>query len=283
MMSVVPFFVIYVLSDIVAFLLCHVVRYRRKVLYDNLSRSFPEMDQRTLRKVARRAYVNVSDLLLEGLKGLSMSRRSLHERYKVLNNEVVNNLIAEGKSVILAGSHYNNWEWGVISLCTWFDAPMIGIYKPVSNRYIESYLNKLRSRLGLILYSTKETRRSFEDYLDKQAVYIMLGDQNPPNSKSAHWVDFLHRKTAWLHGIDTLSRTYNYAVVYYAVRRIKRGYYEIDISTVEKNPGTLFPQQITEQLVDKLKRSIDEDPANWLWTHKRWKHTYNDGNRDKGI
>lgn len=266
----VPFRLLRGLADGLAFLL-YQFGYRRAVVTDGLRQCFPEKSKDELRVLTRKTYRNLADVTLESLKGITMSFPALHRHYRPVNPEVVNDWLASGRSIILAGSHCNNWEWGVIMIASWLQGQTIGVYKPMSNKLIERWTNARRGRYGLILKSTKEAFASVEQYRDKPAVFLMLADQSPSNRKRAHWTYFFGRPTAWLHGVDEIARRNDYPVVYYEVLRVRRGFYEIVFSTLVAEPAGEAPGGITARYVEKLENQIRRQPEDWLWSHKRWK------------
>ncbi len=185
-----PFWVLYLQSDIIFFLLYRVFGYRKKVVWQNLRNSFPEKSDQELKKMMKGFYENLSDITIEGIKGLSMNKKSLLKRYKVANPEILNQFYEQNKSVIAIASHYCNWEWGVLCLSLQFKHKSVGLYKPLSNKYIDAYMRKTRAAWGMNLVSIQETSRFFEKNKSETSIYFMIADQSPSNTKDAYWVDF---------------------------------------------------------------------------------------------
>ncbi|MEN8120307.1 MAG: lysophospholipid acyltransferase family protein [Bacteroidota bacterium] len=275
-----PFPVLYIFSDVIFFLLFQVFGYRKKVVLDNLKKSFPKKSDSELKKITKGFYKNLSDVMIESLKGLSMSKKTLLQRYKVLNPEMTNKYYEQNKSVIAIASHYCNWEWGVLCLSLQFKHKSVGLYKPISNKYIDNYIRKTRANWGMNLVSIQETSRFFEKNKSEVSIYYMIADQSPSNIKDAYWVDFLNQDTACLHGPENYSKKYNLPVVYGHVERVKRGYYEISISNVETNPKEKAHGEITQAYMKILENYILKKPENWLWSHKRWKKNRSDINKN---
>ncbi len=266
-----PFWVLYLQSDIIFFLLYRVFGYRKKVVWQNLRNSFPEKSDQELKKMMKGFYENLSDITIEGIKGLSMNKKSLLKRYKVLNPEILDQFYVQNKSVIAIASHYCNWEWGVLCLSLQFKHKSVGLYKPLSNKYIDAYMRKTRAAWGMNLVSIQETSRFFEKNKSETSIYFMIADQSPSNIKDAYWVDFLNQDTACLHGPENYSKKYDLPVVYGHVERVKRGYYSISISLVEPNSNEKASGEITKAYMKILEDYILKKPENWLWSHKRWK------------
>ena len=267
-----PFFVIYGLADVLYVVLRYVLRYRKTVMLNNLKGCFPEKSEAEINKILGDAYHNLADITIEGVKGLTMSAADLRTRYHIKNPEIVLPHLDATPRGILTGGHYNNWEWGVLGWSLWFEPQVVGIYKPLTNKYLEQWLNKKRSTYGMYLAATYETRKALEAHEGQQSLFVLMGDQSPSNMKTTHWVDFLGRETAWLHGVGTLARTYNMPIFYLETQRIKRGYYESEVHELCLNPLEHSPEDISKIYANFLEQIILKNPSPWLWSHKRWKH-----------
>lgn len=268
-----PFRLLYGLSDGVAFLLRAVVGYRSAVVYDNLRRAFPEKTEAEIKKIARASYRNLTDVTLETLKSYTMPLAEIQRRCPPINPELVNQYLDQGQSVILAGSHYNNWEYTGISMPPVFHGDTVTAFKPISNKLIDRYVNWTRARTGMVLISMDSTFAVIRQREREQqrSVYVLLSDQSPSSKKSAHWVDFLGRDTASLPGLDVLARKFKLPVLYYHVRRLRRGFYEVEYFEICANPAEAAETDITRDYARRLETIIREQPENWLWSHKRWK------------
>ena len=269
----IPFPLLYGLSNGLAFLLRAVVRYRTTVVYDNLRRAFPEKPEAEIKQIARASYRNLTDVTLETLKSYTMPLAEIQRRCPPVNPELVNRYLDRGQSVILAGSHYNNWEYTGISMPPAFHGTTVTAFKPIANKLIDTYVNWTRARTGMVLISMDSTFAVIRQREREQqpSVYILLSDQSPSSRKSAHWVDFLGINTASLPGPDVLARKFRMPVLYYHVRRLRRGFYEVEFSELSTDPATAGEMEITQAYARRLETFIREQPANWLWSHKRWK------------
>ncbi|MEZ5057622.1 MAG: hypothetical protein R2879_11375 [Saprospiraceae bacterium] len=267
----IPFSALYKVSNGVAWLLYKGLGYRREVIKSNLQKCFPDYPEDKIDQMVWEAYLNLSDIVVEVAKSLSMPIEKVKERYVCLNPEVVNEAIQSGKSVILSGYHYNNWEWGVQTLGMSILPPFYGINKGMSNKLIDKYINKIRVRGNMILVETKEFVSFLKENHDKPGTYVLLGDQNPSNHKRMHWVDFFGIDTACPSGIDYLARKYDFPVYHFDVRRVKRGRYEITFLPLCLEPRETKEGEITEMVMKHLEEMITEYPPSWLWSHKRWK------------
>lgn len=271
--ALLPFFLLYLLSDLLAFLFCRVFGYRRKIVIKNLKLCFPDKSEKEINRLLPKIYRNVSDNILEGIKAFSMTRKQIVKRHKIINPEVLNDFYESKKSIIAVTGHYGNWEWGSLSPGLQTDFKIVGLYKPLSNKLIDMFVRWSRERFGTVLGSIKETSEIFKNHQNEITSFLMAADQSPGKKylKSAYWINFLGRDTAFLHGPEKYAKTNNYPVIYIDVQRKKRGYYEIELSILAQNPQELEDGEITTRFAQKLESVILSNPANWLWTHNRWK------------
>ncbi len=267
----VPFRVVYVLSDGLAFFLYRILGYRKKVVFDNLRRSFPEKNDAELTEIARRFYQNLTDITLESIKLFTISLAEATRRAPPRNPELLNKYLDQGQPVILCGSHYNNWEITGLSMPLAFNGTTITAFKPLTNKILDRYLNANRSRATMEMVAMNDLFSTMRKRGKEPVVFILLSDQSPSSPKSAHWVPFLGQETASLPGADVLARKFNFPVLYYDTQRLRRGFYEVHFSELWPDPTTAQEGDISRAYARQLEQIIRHDPANWLWSHKRWK------------
>ncbi|MEL6866516.1 MAG: lysophospholipid acyltransferase family protein [Bacteroidota bacterium] len=269
--SILPFSLIYWLSDLLYVLLYRIWGYRQVVVRQNLQRAFPQYSTEERQEIERNFYRHFCDILLESIKGLSLSEASLHQRYRYTNPELIDQYCQQYGACILTGSHCGNWEWGVLSFPLWVEARVLGIYKPLSNPLLNQYLMALRERFGLHLSAMSDTGRAIVQYQNQATVFVFIADQSPSSIPHAYWIPFLNQDTAFIHGPGKIAHSRNYPVLFFAIRRVKRGYYEVDFELLTDQAKRLHPKAITELYAQRLEVQIRQQPAEWLWTHKRWK------------
>ncbi len=269
--SLLPYWLLYLLSDFLYFLLYLILSYRKKVVFNNLRNSFPEKSKQELKKIMRNFYRHLCDIVVESIKGFTISEKALRKRLIIKNPELSNNFSEKGKSIIFVGGHYNNWEICAQAFAMYSNHKCIGIYKPLSNKFFNQKFSKSRSRYGLHLISMKQTKKSFKEESKPRAI-VFGSDQNPANPKRAHWVQFLNQDTAVLFGVEKYSKEYNWPVIFVSISKVRRGYYEVEYSLITDNPTKQPHGKITEDFTKKLEKDIINQPQYWLWSHKRWKH-----------
>ena len=273
LVGLLPFPLLYKFSDFLSFFLRKVIRYRKAVIMDNLVSSFPGLGKEGIRGIEKRFYVNLSDVILEGIKAFTMTKEQVLARHRILNPEIMDTYFDAGQGVIIVTGHYGNWEWGALSPPLQIPYKFVAFYKPLKNKQFDKFVRMNRSRFGTYLSPIRETTRTFDNYRGQPVVYLMAADQSPSNREMAYWVSFLGRDTAFLHGPEKHARINNYPVVFAAIRRVKRGFYELELSKLVEDPSRLPDGEITRRFAEQLELLITEDPANWLWSHKRWKLT----------
>lgn len=267
--SKLPFWGIYLLSDILygAF---RVFPYRKKVIEGNIRRSFPEKSDKEIDTLVNQFYRHFTDILAEGIKNLSISREELQKRYRIKNPEVMQKLYEQKKSVLLVSGHYNNWEWLITSQNFLFPHQAMGIGMPLTSKFWDKKVNERRERFGMIVVHSKNFREKIKEQMHPTAI-LTLSDQSPGDARKSYWMEFLNQQTAVLFGAEQMAHEYGFAVVFYHTRKIKRGHYEMELQLITDNPTTMKWGEITEAHTHLLEKAILEQPAFWLWSHKRWK------------
>jgi Kdo2-lipid IVA lauroyltransferase/acyltransferase len=271
LIGLIPFRVLYIFSDLIRLLLHKIVGYRKKVIIQNLKGSFPSLSEQEIAQIVRSVYKNLADVTVESIKGFAMNGRQVRDRYEILNVELIENFLAQGRSIIALPAHFNNWEWGSLAPGLYTKYPIIALYKPLSNKYIDSYLRKSRSKFGTTLSSIYLTAFTFRSNNGIPSIYVLAADQSPSNAGKSYWVNFMGRKTAFLHGPEKYARMYNMPVLYADVQRVKRGFYTLNLSVITDNPAELDDGEITKAYAAKLEEAIRKSPGSWLWSHRRWK------------
>lgn len=269
--AITPFFILYLFSSFLAFLIGAVIKYRYKVIYQNLSNSFPELNEKEKKKIIKKVYLNISDIAVESIKSFTMSKKQIRKRLIVLNPELLNDLHKLSQGVIGVTGHYANWEWAALASSMYLKHIPVGFYKPLSNKHIDQYLKRNRGKNGMHLCSIYVTAISFENYRNQPAFFAMVGDQSPSNANKAYWLDFLNQKTACLHGPENYAKLYNLPVVFLDIQRQKRGHYTVELSKITDKPQEEIASEITRIYMQKLEEVIRKKPEDWLWSHRRWK------------
>jgi len=232
----IPIRLLYILSNLCAFVVKRIIKYRYKTITKNLQNSFPNKSRKGLSQIKNKFYRNLCGVFLESFKGSSLSTEELFERYKCLNPELANSYFEKRQSIIFALSHYANWEWGVNVAGVTFLHDAISFYKPLSNRFIDKYIHDQRENRGMALYPVHKSKFIFRSEHRMPRAYFLISDQNPSNARKAYWVNFLNQETACLHGIESYAVLFNLPVIYLDIQRVRRGFYTIELKVICDDP-----------------------------------------------
>lgn len=271
--SILPFRLLYAVSDFLFILMYHVFRYRKQTVKDNLRLVFPEKSDLEIKIITKKFFHHFCDMILESIKSMNISLESMKARYTFKNLDIIKNFEKQNKSIVLMCAHYGSWEW-IFILQTYTTHRGYGIYKRLQNKYFDRLVKSIRARYNSYLITTKETFSVLED-AKKKGILSMNGfasDQSPKKHKAHHWNEFMGIKVPVHTGAEMLAKKLDMPIVFFAVERIKRGYYQATFQTLAENPTDFKDYEITDQFLKLVETQIHEAPEYYLWTHKRWKH-----------
>lgn len=269
-----PFWLIWVLSDIFYVFIFYVARYRRKTVHENLTNSFPKKSPKEIRVITKKFYHHLSDLGLETIKYSRMTEKEIDSRLKIHNPEIFEEYYQRHQSVILVGMHHNNWEW-CGSMQRFIKARFLVVYNSVRNNMeLERFILDNRERFGAksILVS-QSVRTAFQfNNTEQPGILILAADQTPqPNAQ--FWTTFLNQETAFFTGPMKIAVKTNQPVILQHTIKVGRSRYEVFFHKLIENPAEVKPEEIILAYVKKIEEIIQEEPEYWLWSHRRWKHS----------
>lgn len=275
--NLLPFRIKYILSDILALLMNHVVGYRKKVITENLNKSFPEKNATQIKFIIMGFYRHLTDLIFEILKLASLTETELFRRVTVSGEEILTKLAVEKKGVVVVMSHSGNWEWTSQRVCfSGRSFEYVGVIaKEVSDLYFDQYFTDIRMKLqkgySEIIPFT-QTARYLAAIRHKTSMLITIADQTPHKDQIQYRTDFMNQNTGVFLGPERIAKSLNYAVVFCHVSKTGRGFYHIDYELVTETPKEEKPYEITNRHVKMLEGDIRKQPEIWLWSHRRWKY-----------
>lgn len=269
--SLMPFGVIYFLSDVLYLLLYRVLGFRRKVVRGNIARSFPEKSGKERRVIERKFYRHFFDLLMESVKLFSITREELRARCVVLNPEVFEPYLREGRRVVIASGHFGNWELAAQAFSVQVPIRVMGIYAPLKDKFMDRQLGLSRGKFGMELVSRKVVARAFEAPPQGAEAWLFATDQAPSNVYKAYWMTFLHQETPVFFGAEKYAVEYDCPVFFTHYHKPGRGRYEVTFTLMEPAPKACPYGSVTHRHTRLLERDIRETPHLWLWSHRRWK------------
>ena len=276
MISRLNFTTIYLISDLLYYILYYIFSYRKKVVRKNLELAFPEKSKMERRRIERENFRNLTDIFLETFKSNNIKEKDLRERFKFKNPELLEKIYNNNQEVIVMCSHYCSWEWVfVIEKITKFK--INAIYKQLSNKYFDKWTKDRRSQYGANMITTKETYREVSrlSKLKSLNFYGFASDQSPKKSKAVYWGNFLNNWVPIHTGAEIIAKKYNIAIVFMDVQKVKRGYYEASFSLITDKPNSFKKFELTDKYIELVEKQVRNKPEYYTWTHRRFKHRKN--------
>lgn len=275
--SMLPFRLLYLFSDIVYFFVYRIIGYRKKTVRENLALALPKLSDEERLIIEKKFYHHMCDMFLETIKTMNISKEEICSRFVFKNIDMYKELEKQGKSVAIICSHYASYEW-IISMNYYSDFTAYGIYKQLKNPYFDKLVHKIRSRFNAKLITTKQTVPTIinNNKNNVLALYGFASDQSPKAKGALHWSNFMGIDVPVHVGAEMLSKRYNMNLVYLNTKKVKRGHYEATLELLSDNPKEIPNFELTDQYLHLLEKQIYEAPEFYLWTHKRWKYRRNE-------
>lgn len=271
--SILPFKLLYAVSDFLYLFIYRVFGYRTKTVKENLRLAFPEKSKEEIKRITKIFYQHLCDMIVESVKSMTISEEEMKKRYVFTNIEEIHKLEKLNKSIVLMCGHYASWEW-IFILQRYINHKGYAVYKRLANKYFDRLVKRIRARYNSYLITTKETVPILTKSKIQGELTIngFISDQSPKVEKAHHWGDFMGVKVPIHTGAEMLAKKLDMAVVFFAVKKIKRGYYETTFKTLCIDPNEFKDYEITDMFIKLVEKQIKEAPEYYLWTHKRWKH-----------
>ena len=273
LISALPFWATYALSDFLCFILYRIAGYRKSVVFTNLRNSFPEKSEADIQAIASKFYKHLCDIFLETFKMLTISPAALLKRCTMspTAKKLFDELADNNRNVILAMSHHGTWEWVGNTITLLCRQRVFAIYHPLHNKAFDGLMYQMRARFDTSLITMHDTYRAMVANKKTLSITAFIADQ-APSPQGAYWTTFLHQDTPVYRGMERIAKKMDYPVVYLHARKVKRGHYEIDAEMLVAEPKTAADGKIPEAYTRRLERDINAQPETWLWSHRRWKH-----------
>jgi KDO2-lipid IV(A) lauroyltransferase len=272
LISILPYGLFYFFSDLMYFLVYRIVGYRKKVVYNNLSLVFPDKTKKEKKEIQKAFYKHMCDMLLETVKTLNIGEEELKKRYALPNIDFLLDLEKE-RSILVMFPHYGNWEWSII-VNVHVKSKGFAVYQKIDNIYFDRLIKKIRGIWSTTPISQKETVITMARNHQKgiRGVYGIVSDQSPQAHLAQYWTEFMNIKVPVYNSPEILARKYDHAVVFAKVTKVKRGYYSTEFIPIATEGSKTKENEITDQFLRLTEEEIIQNPAYYLWTHRRWKH-----------
>jgi len=273
LISILPFWLLYRVSDFFYFIIYVLLGYRKTVVFQNLRNSFPEKSEEEITQIAKKFYTFFCDWTVETIKSITISKEESIKRCHFTNTDILNKYAKEKKKLIFVMGHLGSFEFAGAEMAVNTPYNLHVIFRPLSNKYFDQLIKRKRTRFGSKVIAMNDTFRTLIRLKDSEELNatLFIADQTP-SRKNAYWTTFLNQETPIFWGTEILAKKLNYPVIYIGVKQKKRGYYEMTPELLCENPATTQKGAISEMHTKRLEQNIKEQPEIWLWSHRRWKH-----------
>ncbi|MDB4533332.1 lysophospholipid acyltransferase family protein [Vicingaceae bacterium] len=273
LISILPFWLLYGVSDFIYLIVYHIFGYRKKVVLNNLRNSFPDKSEKEINKICKKFYSFFCDWIVEMIKSITISKDEMIKRCHFNDTSLLDKFSSEKRKVIFVMGHFGNYELAAAEMAFNTNYNLHVIYKPLSNKYFNDLINKKRKRFGTQIMPMSATFKTMlgNKNSDELSATTFIADQTP-SPENAYWTSFLNQDTPIFWGTEVLASKLNYPVIYVSLNRVKRGHYKMDLELLCENPKDTQKGEISEIHTKRLEQDIKRQPEIWLWSHKRWKH-----------
>ena len=271
--SILPFRLLYAFSDLLYIIIYRIFGYRKKVVKENLRLVFPEKSSEEINRITKKFYHHFCDMMVEAIKSMTITEAEMKAHFTFTNIEEIHKIENSNQSIVLMCAHYGSWEW-VFILQTYVKSKGYAVYKRLANKYFDRLVKRIRAKYNSYLITTKETIPILVKAKREGQLTIngFVSDQSPKPHKAFHWNSFMGITVPVHTGAEMIAKRLDMAVVFFRVKKLKRGYYECTFDTITTTPKVHKDYEITDLFLKLVEKQIHEAPEFYLWTHKRWKH-----------
>lgn len=273
LISLLPLSVLYFFGDCIYGLIFYIIKYRRSIVLDNISKAFPEKNTGEVKKIAKQFYHNFIDTFIESIKLISAGRKFLN-KHATCEIDLINDLTATGKNIHIMAGHQFNWEFANLIVSEKCKGPFVAVYMPISNKVLDKIFFKIRKRYGTFLIAAQDFKNKMHKVFAQQYLLALAADQNPGHPGNSFWMNFMGRPAPFVTGPAKGAVKNNTAIVLIGFKKLKRGYYHFTTKLLADDGAQSNPAALTVLYKNELEKIIKADPANYLWSHRRWKYEY---------
>ena len=267
-----PFPVLYFTAWLAYLLLYYVTAYRKDVVFQNLSKAFPEKNAKEIKALAKNFYKKLAQVAFEVLKARRMRPEDFLQRAKLVNPELLEEYSKNRtESVILISIHQGNWEWMLHGVTTALKIPLDAVYKPLHNKAANDIIFDIRSQFGSRPLAMGNFAKDVIRRRREFRAFVMVADQSPTRHERGHWTEFMNQPAAFYLGAESIAKMTKFPILFAQCSRVKTGYYELEFHELAKPPYDKESHEITDRYVELTQRAIRDQPESWLWSNRRWK------------
>ncbi|MFZ4401124.1 MAG: lysophospholipid acyltransferase family protein [Bacteroidales bacterium] len=275
LVSFLPFKILYLISDFVYFILYYLIKYRKVIILENLKNAFPEKSYIEINLLRKKYMKIMADLIIESIKSAHLTKDSILKRFTLKNIDLLNELFEKKKNVFLVCGHTGSWELSGMILPLITQYKCFGIYQPQTNPFFDTYMKKIRCSFGILPLPSNQAYKKFIQHRNETILSFIVADQAPSRNGDHHWTLFLNQETAFFTGLEKMSKSLDFSVVFLRIIRTERGKYTLEFELLTEHPQETNKGEISEMYANALEKLIRQYPENWLWSHRRWKHQRN--------
>ena len=273
LISKLPLGVLYLVSELIFFLVYRVAGYRKKIVFTNIKNSFPEKSDREINLITKDFYRNFSDYLVETVKSFTISAKELKVRVQHINQDVFHEAKNEGKNIIMLSGHIFNWEWFNALATVVPQQHSYPVYRKMQSGFWEEQIKKIRSSYGNEAIEAEAViKHIFRNPNDGNSVYMFVADQTPNHHNVDAGITFLNQKTPAFIGYDKLATRMDLAFVYCEMKKVKRGFYQVNYYRIYPEGERFTEFEVVKKFHKMLENTISKRPDNYLWSHRKWKY-----------
>ncbi|WP_115460895.1 lysophospholipid acyltransferase family protein [Winogradskyella aurantiaca] len=278
-----PLSVLYGISNGLYSTIYGVFGYRKAVVRENLTHSFPTKSEVEIREIEKSFYRHLCDIIVESIKNFTISEAASKKRMKIVNPELLERYFNEGQSVILVGGHYNNWELFALAISGQIKHTPMALYSPLKNKFWNEKITASRSKYGLHMLRIDPILKKMKTQKGEQFAVIFGSDQSPTKTQLVHFTSFLNQETAVAYGAERMAREFDIPIIAGSNIKVSRGHYKIVFKLVSDDHSKFKKGEITSAFTKHLEKDIMTAPQYWLWTHRRWKRHKSEHKTDRII
>lgn len=272
LLSFLPLSILYLISDVLYLIARFVIRYRKKIIEENLRFAFPEKSEAERKKIRNKFYRNFTDSFAETIKMLTISEEEMKRRFILVNQDLPDNAVKSGKSAIMTAGHLFNWELAIVAIALNSDVVAETVYLKVNNPFFNRLILNIRTHFGGVMTEKRDFRKSMISMRNSPRIVQLASDQRPSSAENRYQREFMNRPAVFFEGAEFLAKKMKLPVFFGTVTQVKRGHYSLEISNLGSPPYDLAePHSITDAFCQKLEENIRSQPDLYLWSHKRWK------------
>lgn len=267
-----PLSLLYLLAALLRPVLMYVVRYRRKVVRDNLQHAFPSRSKSEIKRLEKDFYRHFCNVAVEALHGTHMPAADIAKRVTFTNWEALEPILEKRQSILFLSLHQGNWEWLLAAVAMRLPCPIDAIYKPLHNSSVDHLMQASRARFDSRPIPFENAAREMLRRRREFRAFSLVADQAPFKKDKRYWHDFFGRPASFYLGPQKIAEATQYPVVFVRMRCVSRGHYEAEFNILALPPHPRGSDEILHRYVTAAEQAIRAQPATWLWSNRKWKH-----------